>query len=243
MAFHLDDRVIVIASGEESKNEIFRQMDGKYGTITEIYYLDYQPETPRYEVTLDEPITAPHTGDRITTIPGLYEDNLRKVTPDKNDKNNNRERAVESFKLYESIINEASNSKWYYGMADCHGLIAFRPEPGDSDEWGDIDAMFDMGMIPDKAADSKEKRKFNAEINMMMHTARANLQRYSVVYRAKVSEEVAELVEGLLASSMYEEALELLKKGAEEVQVARGMGANAQNMWDKIPNPELNPMY
>jgi len=66
----------------------------------------------------------------------------------------------------------------------------------------------------------------------------ANAQRHPVVYRVKLSEAAAQMVDDMLTDGDYEEALRFIKDSAEEVQLA---GSGGEKRWNKIPNPELDP--
>jgi len=54
--------------------------------------------------------------------------------------------------------------------------------------------------------------------------------------------EDAEEVEAFLQEGDYEQALIHIKSTAEVVKLARGRGLNSEKAWNKIPNPELDPM-
>lgn len=237
MNFKIQDRVIIKSKDQEEENmKIFQKLQGIPGIITDIYYNDYAPETQRYEVTIKKPIIT-EDGIELTVISGLYNKNLLMANnPDTISENNH---AIASFLVYESM----ENSSWYYGLADCHGLISFIKEPNESDEWTDVDQLFDIGLIDIDSTDSPEKKEYNKNINMMSMTAQANQQRYTLVYRAKISPEIAKDISLLLKKGNEEDSLNILKNEAIEVQLVKNGGLNLEKAWDKIPNPELDPMY
>lgn len=238
MSFQLGDRVTIKANTkDETSSSLFRKIHGATGKISEIYYLDYQPETERYEVTLDN--TIEYGDERLKVIPGLYEDNLEHDESFKKPKKPN-ERAFESFVAFES--NE-STSKWYYGMADAHGIVSFIPEPAESEHWVDMDRMFDLGMIDMRAEATPEKKKYNTTLGMMLRMAQANMQRHSVVFRVELNKTTAEMVDDMISSGEYDTALNLIKAEAITIQLAKVGGTNSEKMWNAIPNPELDPMY
>ena len=118
----------------------------------------------------------------------------------------------------------------YWGIADCHGLQSFIPQPHEGwNEWG-------LG----GGEGTDEMEIFRNSINMASMTARANSQRWTVVYKAEVRLSDAEILEEILKINP-EEALKALKKCALKIEVARGMGNNVQRMWDSIPNSNLDP--
>ena len=75
---------------------------------------------------------------------------------------------------------------------------------------------------------------------MMTMRCRFNDQRHPVVYRVKLSEAAAQMVDDMLTDGDYEGALNFIKDTAEEVQLARGLG-NAEKRWKMIPNKDLDP--
>ena len=77
-------------------------------------------------------------------------------------------------------------------------------------------------------------------INGMYMAAMANMQRRSVVYRAKVTPELAQKIEDLLNEDPIE-ALLLLKSEAIEIALVKGL-PNAEKFWGQIPNPDLDAM-
>lgn len=238
MSFKLWDRVIIKANPEEKKNKLFQLIDGATGKITEIYYNEYEPEVERYEIKLDEFIE--YEGNSMRIIPGLYADNLQK-----NEKPDNKvkENRTVPFAVFESYVDGKLESEWYFGLADCLGIESFIKEPEESKDWEDIDYMFDMGMLPDNSSVTPGKKQFNMHVNMLMRRAHANSGRHPVVYRVKLNPRDVLAIQKLIKIGDDEGALVLLKEVAEVVQLARGLGSNLQSRWDKIPNPELDPMH
>lgn len=235
MTFEFGDRVRIKTNEEELKSELFQKLNGALGEITEVYSNDYQPDVKRYEVTLDEPVYV--NNERFKVIPGLYADNLS--SPEKPKVSENR--AITKFAVFESSLDKSS---WYFGLADCHGIESFIKEPEDAEEWGDFEELIDMGIISTiKAQDLPGKRAYNQKVGMLRLRANANIQRWPVVYRVKLKQVDANLIDRMLNKGLYDQALVYLKDSAEEVQVARGIGTDAKKAWEKIPNPELDPMH
>lgn len=112
----------------------------------------------------------------------------------------------------------------FYGIADCHGIEAFKPIiPNIQGSW------VTSGM------DSHQK-----DMALMALRAQANLQRHAVVFLVEVSVEVAEEIEDLLAEGEYAEALLVLKEKSDSISLGRTPGA--EKSWRMIPNPDLDPM-
>ncbi len=156
---------------------------------------------------------------------------------------------------------------WYYGIADCNGIESFiksvdpdRPEMTDAKaKAADLrkkadseDRLKNLGLRDtggettrkeaEAAAIDKEKKRENAEMSMMSLRCGANVQRWGVVYKVLIQDEVAEIIEELMSSGEYVQALELLKQGAIETQLGRGTGGvNPEKAWRTIPNPALDP--
>ena len=63
------------------------------------------------------------------------------------------------------------------------------------------------------------------------------------MYRVKMSDDMASMVEEMLADGDYADALIAIKDYAEEVQIARGQGVNPEKTWKMIPNPDLDPFH
>ena len=121
----------------------------------------------------------------------------------------------------------------YYGMASANGLESFI-----LDETYGRSVLFSK-ILHGKDAQSVSDRMSNMVSDMVM-AARANPQRWSVVFRAKISPEDAEEVKGLLDSGDAVAALLALKAHATEIALAQGV-PGAKRMWEKIPNPDIDP--
>lgn len=227
---------MVRANSEELQSELFQAIDGVRAEITEIYHTEYEPDVTRFEVTLENPVEV--GGESIIVIPGLYEDNIEPANGAPTSKNENK--AISNFKIFESKLDEV---KWYYGLADCHGTESIIEEPEVSNDWELHDELFSLGVIPPDTTDSPERRRYNAQVNMLVKRALANMQRWPVIYRAKLRVADAMQVERLNNKGKTAEALNLLKDTLQELQLARIGGMDAKKHWDKIPNPELDPMY
>jgi hypothetical protein len=111
----------------------------------------------------------------------------------------------------------------FYGIADCKGLEAFLP----------VVPKVDGGWVSANIDDYKK------EMGIMVLRAQANRHRHAVVFLVDVNEEVAGEVLDLLDDGEYEEALVVLKEGANTVSLARMPGA--EKSWGMIPNPDLDP--
>lgn len=109
----------------------------------------------------------------------------------------------------------------FYGIADCHGLESFKNVP--------YQGEFEGFQIPP------------GELSMMKMRVMANTQRHAVVYKADVSVEVAKEILDLIDEGEYVDALEVLKKKADEISLMKSPGA--EKMWSRIPDPELDPFH
>jgi hypothetical protein len=145
-------------------------------------------------------------------------------------------------KFNESASEPISNTKWYYGIADCHGLESFMEEP-EIDDASTLDNMFSYGLSPYDANDDPAKKEINHNLNMMQMRCNFNSQRHPVVYRASLAEDDAEMVQDLLDSGDYINALKVVKGNSKEVQLTRGRGGSSEKAWRMIPNPDLDPMH
>lgn len=145
-------------------------------------------------------------------------------------------------KSFNQFVNESyqQDEVWYYGIADCKGLESFLPAPNQSEREATSD-LFDLGLTVDYDP-SQEDKEFKHNVNMMSMRCQFNTQRFAVVYLVKLDRESADEIEEMLSHGEYEEALIHLKDVAQEVKLARGRGVNAEKAWNKIPNPELDPM-
>jgi hypothetical protein len=131
-------------------------------------------------------------------------------------------------------------SSWYYGIADCHGVESFIKEP-DLSRSANMDKLKSLGLSDKGGEDEPEKKGYGGNLGMMMMRSKFNSQRHPVVYRVKMSDDLANMVEELLADGEYADALIAIKDYAEEVQLARGQGTNSEKLWKAIPNPSLDP--
>ena len=77
MKFNMGDRIVIRVSAEEMQNNVLEAVDGLPAVITEIYQNSYDPETDRFEVELEEPVSI--NGESYTVIPGLYLDNIEAI--------------------------------------------------------------------------------------------------------------------------------------------------------------------
>ena len=145
-------------------------------------------------------------------------------------------------KFNESVNEPISNSKWYYGIADCHGLESFIEEPilHSAEK---LDRLNKLGLSPYGSKDDPNAKERNHNLNMMQMRCNFNSQRHPVVYRARLAEDDAEMVQDLLDSGDYINALKVVKGNSEEVQLTRGRGGSAEKAWRMIPNPDLDPMH
>jgi hypothetical protein len=151
---------------------------------------------------------------------------------------------VKPFSIFNESLEESvsAGSNWYYGIADCHGLESFMKEPdlADADK---LDRLHRLGLASHGSKDDPIKKEYGGNLAMMQMRCRFNGQRHPVVYRAKLSEEDADMVQDLLDSGDYINALNVVKGNSEEVQLARGGNGSAEKAWKMIPNPDLDPMY
>jgi hypothetical protein len=111
----------------------------------------------------------------------------------------------------------------FYGIADCKGLESFLP----------VVPKIDGGWVSGNIEDYKK------EMGGMTLRAQFNRHRHAVVFLVEVGEEVAGEVLDLLDDGEYEEALVVLKEGADKISLARMPGA--EKSWKMIPNPDLDP--
>lgn len=128
-------------------------------------------------------------------------------------------------------------SNWYYGIADCKGIESFLKEPSLARSQN-LDRLHGLGLSDVSGKEDPDKKAFGGNLTMMMMRCSANPQRHPVVYRVKLSEAAAQMVDDMLTDGDYEEALRFIKGTAEEVQLA---GSGGEKRWNKIPNPELDP--
>lgn len=147
-------------------------------------------------------------------------------------------------KLFEQFVNDSRQlpeAEWYYGIADCKGLESFLKAPNELEIAAAVE-LLDMGVISDEDIKNSATQEFNRTVSMMSLRCQFNGQRHAVVYMVKLSSDDAESINDLLNDGEYEEALSYLKQVAQIVKLARGRGVNAERAWNKIPNPDLDPM-
>ena len=126
----------------------------------------------------------------------------------------------------------------YYGMASANGLESFF-----QDQNATINTGTKLGSrFGDMIFGEEENQEMSEETKRMLGgmtmAAHANMHRRSVVYRAKVTQELADLINETMKRNP-EYALELLKKHASEIALAQT--PNAKKFWEQIPNPILDP--
>lgn len=146
---------------------------------------------------------------------------------------------VKSFRQFNESL-EQSEADWYYGIADCKGLESFMKAPNQIEQEAATELM-DMGIISKEESDSI-LGEFKGAISMMALRCQFNAQRHAVVYMAQLDKMDAEDIEDMLDNGEYEEALVHLKNVAQEIKLAKGRGINSEKAWNKIPNPDLDPM-
>jgi hypothetical protein len=146
---------------------------------------------------------------------------------------------------FSSFINEAKEpASWYFGIADCHGIESFTKENIDHTYLDQLDRIHDLGLADETAPTRKSVMKeYNGQLSMMMMRCRFNEQRHPVVYRALLTDDDAEMVQDLVDGGDYINALEVIKHNSQEIQLARGQGANLERRWKMIPNPDLDPFH
>jgi hypothetical protein len=121
----------------------------------------------------------------------------------------------------------------YYGMASANGLESFI-----LDETHGKSVLFNKILYGRDAQSVSDK--MSSMISDMVMAARANPQRWSVVFRAKVSFEAVDEIKELLKGGDPVGALIHLKDRATEIALAQDV-PGAKRMWEKIPNPEIDP--
>lgn len=235
MNFKVGDTVTIHANEEELQEELFQEIDGAFGEISEIYSNTYEPGVKRYEITLSSPATV--NGEELIVVDGLYADNLELANADEAVSHSSDRYAV----TFESHL-ENDSLNWYYGIADCHGIESFIMEPSQK-RWTQMDRLKELGLRDEGSAEDPEKKKFGGSINMLMMRARANAQRHPVVYRVLLSDEDADSIKSMIEDGEYDNALIFLKDSAQETQIARRFGINPERAWSMIPNHELDPHW
>lgn len=149
---------------------------------------------------------------------------------------------VKPFKEFNESRGHHGESSWYYGIADCHGVESFIKEP-DLKRAVNMDKLKALGLSDKGGEEEPEKKQYGGNLGMMMMRCKFNSQRHPVVYRVKMSDDMASMVEELLADGEYADALIAIKDYSEEVQIARGQGTNPEKAWKMIPNPDLDPFH
>jgi hypothetical protein len=236
MAFQIGDKVKLRLSKDtlDRLNLVGAPINNKIVTVGKVYRLDYAPDQTLYMVDLEIPIEFEET-----TFDEIYD--LRDADLDLIDVN---EPLPESRVLrFDSFINEAAqNMSWYFGIADCHGIESFNKETIDQEYLNQLDRIHDLGLADETAPTRKSvTQEYNGQLNMMMMRCRFNEQRHPVVYRVLLADDDAEMVQDLVDSGDYINALKVVKNNSQEVQLARGQGANLEKRWRMIPNPDLDP--
>ncbi|MAF26019.1 hypothetical protein CL634_10680 [bacterium] len=102
-----------------------------------------------------------------------------------------------------------SNTNTYVGIADAHGI----------ESWNRIE---------DTSGQDRAFKQMRANLNR---------QRHAVYYEADMTEEGAQVVEGILKDGDWELALTHMKAEAETLRGVPGQ----EKSWELIPNPDLDP--
>jgi hypothetical protein len=226
MAFEIGDRVKLRLSKDtmDRLNLVGAPIDNKIVTIGKVYKLDYAPDQTLYMVDLEEPIKFEET-----TFDEIYD--LRDADLDLIDAN-------------EPLAENKVLRFWYFGIADCHGIESFNKENIDHTYLDQLDRIHDLGLADETAPTRKSVMKeYNGQLSMMIMRCRFNEQRHPVVYRVLLSDDDAEMVQDLVDAGDYINALEVIKHNSQEIQLARGQGANLERRWKMIPNPDLDPFH
>lgn len=122
----------------------------------------------------------------------------------------------------------------YWGIADCNGLQSFIK----------ISQSLQTKLTWDKFAgntfdSSVENEELNASLHGAVMSCRYNSQRHSVVYKIEIEENDAKEIEKEIKTNSIL-ALMLVKAKAKEIALAKDV-PGAKGMWNKIPNPDLDP--
>jgi hypothetical protein len=150
---------------------------------------------------------------------------------------------VTSFNRFnESRGASRGESSWYYGIADCHGIESFKKEP-DLQRAERMDKLKAIGLSDKGGEEEPEKKQYGGNLGMMIMRCKFNSQRHPVVYRVKLSDEAAMIIDEMIEDGDYADALIFMKDAAEETQIARGQGVNIEKAWKIIPNPDLDPYH
>lgn len=137
------------------------------------------------------------------------------------------------------LFEEFASPSWWVGIADCNGIESFIKEPDMSDA-DDADRLAELG-LEEPGTGNKLRKSWSQQIGMLQMRAGANSQRWAIVYRVKLSMEDANSINSLIEDGEYIEALNYMKRVAQEVQLARGRGINSEKAWNRIPDPSLDP--
>lgn len=124
--------------------------------------------------------------------------------------------------------------EFFIGLADCHGLSSFLPDPQINQT-----KLTNIIIFGEEEAQEKDKQR-NSMLHGMQMSAYYNAQRRTVVYQAKVLPEVAEEIQSLMKEGENLQALIVLKSQASEIGLLQGV-PNAKKYWEQIPNPDLDP--
>lgn len=124
----------------------------------------------------------------------------------------------------------------YYGLASANGLESFFQDKS-------VNTMTRLGtrfgdMLFGEEENKDMDKDMRRTINMMCRSASVNSQRRSLVYRARVDQDNADMIEALKGTDP-ELALNYLKSEAKEIALASGVPM-AKKFWDEIPNPKLD---
>lgn len=104
--------------------------------------------------------------------------------------------------------------KTFVGLADCYG----------------IESLFQVG-------ETHIRGKQKQDLSMLNLRAEANRQRHALVFKVRLTDESAEMVEKLLEEQKSRRALLMVKRLAKKVWIHRGQ----EKSWKLIPNPKLDP--
>ena len=126
----------------------------------------------------------------------------------------------------------------YYGLASANGIESFFQDQSSINYQTKLGSRFG-DMIFGEEANAEMTKEMANTISMMCWAARANDHRRSVVYRAKVSPELAKEIEDMYRKDPVE-ALLKLKEEASEIALAKDVPM-AKKFWEQIPNPILDP--
>jgi hypothetical protein len=239
MSFKTGDRVLIRMTAKDQRDETLNRLDGESATVSMIYQNSYEPDVDRYEVQLDNPSMI--AGRRTSTVPGLYSDNLVKISGSKSKKI--EESQVLKFNDF-SLMNEAKGAKrasWYWGIASCNGVDSFIQEDITETERQMVNDLEHLGLADEEDLQSIKAKvqAHNAEMHGATMACHANPQRFMVVYRAKITDDDAELIHDSMRSGENEFALRVLKANSIEIQLAGGSGS--RRTWERIPNKSLDP--